>query len=232
MKHTTRLFAFLAATLAVVLVAAPVGAGSCRAVITRRHVVQQQVVVQKQAIVAATAIVTPVVAQFVQIPLYSAIYSPGVYGAGGAYSQPGAPVQGQGDADLAEAVKRLAAEVKGLAEKVNGAGAPPAPGRMPPADPFNPAPAGGGAGGGGEALKDGAHVALLRNKCASCHEAQKAAASGGGFTLFAQGKLRELGGEDLGKVIQAVASGSMPKGGLMKPEERLAVVNGLVSGGK
>lgn len=184
-----------------VLFVPPVEATGCRAVVRKNVIVQEKIVVAQ---------VVPVVAQFLQIPLYSAVYTP-------AYTQPQ-----QGD-DLASAVKQLALEVGELRKVVRG-GTP----TMPPADeepvkpkkpvdPFNP--------NGPQALKTNNDVERLFSvKCAACHDASISRTKGNDFTMFNSGRMVQLDTRAALKIAAKTYSGEMPKGGKGLTDQEQALI--------
>ncbi len=56
-------------------------------------------------------------------------------------------------------------------------------------------------------------LTVKRQACASCHESGVAKAKGGGFIMFNGGQLVQLSDEDVGKCLEQIAKGRMPKGG-------------------
>ena len=214
MKRVSSFLIVVAVLLALLLLAVPAKATGCKVV-----AVKQAVVVEKQVVVAA-ALVVPVVAQYVApvyaAPLYGATYAPQAQG----HCPP--PGQAQTDGDLAAAVKALAEQVRALTERVGGAPVmPPAdPPEKPtkPTDPFNP-----------QANKVNVAEQIVLARCASCHDASKSAAMGKGFTLSLGAKMKPLSGEDLGKIINEVSAGRMPRGSKMSEAERLQLIAALVN---
>jgi mono/diheme cytochrome c family protein len=73
-------------------------------------------------------------------------------------------------------------------------------------------------------------LALTARYCASCHDQQRAQASGGKFVLLQGGQLANLTPESLGKVIDALATKTMPKGGNMPDADRLEMISSFVAG--
>lgn len=205
-------------------------ASGCRAVVVRKNVV----VVEKA--VAVAAVVTPVVAQFVAVPLYSAVYTPAPVYSPPAYTQPVSPVQGQPCPDHSAALKQVAnllLQLDSRLQKLEGGTVPPIVPPMTPADPpkgekpldpFNP-------GGAAQTAPEGRLLTLASRHCSACHDASRSAASGGKFTLLQGGKFSaSLAPESLGKIIDELASKRMPKGGSMSEAERLEMISLMVSG--
>lgn len=185
-----------------------------RVVVQQKAVVQQQVVKQvvqqvvKKEVVAA---VVPV-AQFVQVPLYTAVFQ-GVagYGAAGYSAQAGSagavvPPGGAAAQDapvtlkqsdvkaIAEALKALDARL-GVIEQRMGA-RPPAPGPQK------------------EKEKDGdvstRMLRLVTARCAGCHDATVSEEKGNGFTLRAAGRLAVLTDKQARKLVTMTYAGKMP----------------------
>lgn len=107
-----------------------------------------------------------------------------------------------------ETAKRLEAKIAALEAKLNGPPATP-PGTLP-----STAPKG---------------LPALSSKCAACHGEAVSASKGGKLTLFAKdGGPVGWTAETAGKVLKAVSSGTMPKGGKLTQEEFTAVLQDIV----
>lgn len=138
MKRATPFLFIVAVLLAVLLVAIPAQGSGCRVVAVK------QVVVKEQVAVVAAAIVTPVVAQFIPVPLYGATYNPYAYPVAPQAAPQYAPhaPQGAACADLAGTVKALSDELRSLKAQLSKPTTPhmpPAEGNpSQPTDPFAP----------------------------------------------------------------------------------------------
>lgn len=111
-----------------------------------------------------------------------------------------------------ETAKRLEAKIAALEAKL-GAGASPTP-ATPPGTLPSTAPKG---------------LPALSSKCAACHGEAVSASKGGKLTLFAKdGGPVGWTAETAGKVLKAVSSGTMPKGGKLTQEEFTAVLQDIV----
>lgn len=71
------------------------------------------------------------------------------------------------------------------------------------------------------------YVGLVRTNCAACHGITP---KGSKLSFFdSTGRFKEPTPEVLGSMLQSIASGAMPKGGKMLPEDRLKLIAGLTS---
>lgn len=161
----------------------------------------KKVAVVKEVVVPV-AVFQPLV---VAVPTFTAAYSPSPAGPPApGYAQPAAaPAAGPTELQqILAALKALDARLK----RLEGGALPPAPQpRAPEAPKTGAAPAAKG-------------LALALVKCAGCHDAKKSARDGGGFTLFADGKL-SAGDKLLRRALASIRSGDMPKGGKLTDEE-------------
>lgn len=155
--------------------------------------------VKRVAVVEKVNVVAPVVASFVPVPVlqYSATYAPGV-----PYSGPPAPVAGQSQDAVLQALQRLEQRLAGLERRAGVAPqeAPP----MRQADEPPPAQGKGPAGSGG------GHAAMFSKSCVVCHEASVAKRDGGGFTLMTGTTVAPLTDRQKLRIIERVRSGTMP----------------------
>jgi hypothetical protein len=221
MKRASRYLLAIAVLLVFLLLVVPAQGSGCRVVAVRQnhHVVKQAVVVEK---VVAAAVVTPIVAQFVPVPLYGATYSP--------YAFPPpvqqAPLhhhpQAAPCADVAGAVAELKAQIAALKAQLNYQPTPRAP------DPFNPPQA----QQQKQQQADDPISRILSARCAACHDDSRAKAAGKGIVLTQGGKAKAFSPEELGAVIASVATKQMPKGVPMPDAERIELIAALTGGGK
>ena len=215
MKRATPFLFIVAVLLAVLLVAIPAQGSGCRVVAVK------QVVVKEQVAVVAAAVVTPVVAQFIPVPLYGATYNPYAYPVAPQAAPQYAPHAPQATpcADLAGTVKALSDELRSLKAQL---GKPTAP-HMPPAeggsvDPFNPAP---------QAGQSDSVSRILSARCASCHDEGRAKSAGKGVVLTQGGKAKAFAPEELGAIIASVSTKTMPRGVQMPDGERIELIAAL-----
>lgn len=225
MKKTILLLEFLAILLLLILLALPVEANGCRAVVVKKNVVTKQAVVVEK--VVAAAVVTPLVVEKVVVPFYSTYFNPYLPPSPTAFpSAPPATMGAERDS-LAEVLRGLTGEVRNISERMTkvelklGVPAPKDPPRDPPKDPFNPPQ-------GQQAPEQGDLLVLTQQHCSRCHDTANAQGMGKGFVLTQGGKLRDLAPQDLGLMISKVSSGEMPKGGKMTEHERLRMIALLV----
>lgn len=227
MKQATRTLALLATTLAMTLLALPAN-GDCG--VPFRRVVHHAPVEK--------AVVVPVVATFVPVavPLYSAVYQAAQAGTYGPSPLPASAPVASGNQEVLAAVKELALAVSQMNERVlrlerGQPGVLPQPGAapMPLAEPPAKLPVTPGAG-----LKAGAGFAqhAIAN-CASCHEQNKAQASGGGFVLLTQGKVAPLTPAQAEEVVKRLTlpetdPKAMPVGRKMAPQAKLEMIQSLI----
>lgn len=183
---------FAAATL---LAVAGVAAAQCGtpAVATYHapYAAHKEVVVKKEVVVP---VIAPV-AVYAVVPAYAAVYVPPV----AAPAPAAAPAQPSGEmSQVLDLLKGMDARLKAL----EGRDQPqPAAGAKP--DPFAPKPQASTAGG----------LAVLRSRCASCHEAGIAASKGGSVTLFQGDALAALSPKTKLDVLTSIYDGTMPKRG-------------------
>ncbi len=192
-------------------------ASGCRVVVRQQHVqhhaVQHHAVAQVVHKVVEVAHVVPVVAKFVNIPLYGATYNP--Y----AFPAPQAP-----EHDLAAAIKALAEEVRAMkAQYQPQHHAPHHPQTLPQAPQAQALP---------QVQGEDRVSAILVARCAACHDGDRAKQMGKGVVLTVGGKVKQLSPEELGAAISAVAAKSMPKGIPMPDAERIELIAGLTAGAK
>lgn len=185
---------------------------------------KQAVIVEKVAVVAAAALVVPVVTQYA-VPLYGATYNPYAYPAPPPVQQ--APQYAPHAApcgELSATVKALAEELRALKSQLRPT-MPPAPDNGGAVDPFAPQAQ------QQQAPQDSVSR-ILSARCSSCHDDSRSKAAGKGITLTIGGKAKTFSPEELGAIIGAVSSRSMPKGAPMPDAERIELIAALAGGGR
>lgn len=186
-----------------ILILTPPAHGQC-ATPYNRVVVKKEVVVVKEV----AAIITPVVATFIAVPLYTAIYVPSYAPPAYAPPAPHAPVGVAASSETREILDLL----KGMdtrLRKLEG-GAPPSSN-----PPLGAAPPDSAAG-----------LRAMSTKCASCHEAKVSADKGGGLTLFNGPALVALNDKQIRRILTVTGRGKMPppKSGITLTDEEASAI--------
>ncbi len=70
--------------------------------------------------------------------------------------------------------------------------------------------------------KEHVAIAIMRNRCANCHETNVAKAKGGNFLMFSGDALSQLSPVDIGIIINEAHTGSMPRNGKKLTDEEYA----------